>query len=303
MALVNLDKTTLGGYMTAMWKRQLGTTLDPSNGKWTETKPGGKPGGLVGRLTDTAATELILDKSQQSLVVEDSEVNSAIVDNTNGLLPESTVTLRYTHANSTTTTHSTTSGWKLGVKVGFEFEAGLVFEKAKTSVEVNFEGYHSWTDSTSTTESKSIEFSQEVPVRNVPKGRVYKAVLVAQTHSITIPYRALISVSGQTETWFAKQVKKHYCWISDAGTAFARIAEWGLAGAESHMYGRHPKRPSVGVITQSGSIAAKTVHLKAQVYDVTDVYEQADIPAISLSVGTELPSGKLIEVIDFDDAN
>src|SRR5262249_16064130 len=65
MSLQFLDKTVIGSYLQAMWKRDLNTGKDPANGKWFENGANNDHVGLYGGLTDNAATQLAFNESQK----------------------------------------------------------------------------------------------------------------------------------------------------------------------------------------------------------------------------------------------
>jgi hypothetical protein len=301
MALTHLDKKILGKYLSDMWKRELCTGRDPANGKWYENGANNDKAGLYGALTDNASTELLFDESQKAYTPESIVCDTATLDNRNGLAPQSTVELAYTYANATTTTHSTTNSIKVGVGFEIKAKASIFGIGGEATSKINFEYTHSWTDSRSENVSQSHTFKQSVPI-NVPSGRVYQVVLTAKSQQLTVPYRALIYVDGITETWFEGRVKGHYNWSLGAGLAFSKIAQWGLAGSESNSYGRDPKQPYRGVITQHGQVtAAQTADFVAKVYDITDTYKDERAPRLlRIAPRESMPiSGVLVEEITF----
>ena len=83
-----------------------------------------------------------------------------------------------------------------------------------------------------------------------------------------IQYSVLISVSGNTETWFDKPIKGHYNWIMSASEAFEKICEQKLAGDDSSSFSKK------GVI-QAGTVRVKHVtDFRVEVDDITDNYPQ-----------------------------
>lgn len=303
MALTYLDKKVIGTYLSDVWKQELGTGKDPANGKWYEDGANHHHIGLYGGLTDTASTELIFDESQKAYTPEKIVCDTAILDNRNGLAPQSTVELSYTYGNSTTTTHSTTNSIKVGVGFEFKAKATIFGIGGEATTKLSFEYTHSWTKSKSESETESHTFKQSVPI-NVPTGKVYQVVLMAKSQKLTVPYRALIYVDGITETWFEDRVKGHYNWSMRAGDAFAKIGQWGKAGPESHSYGRDPNRSSRGVITQQGQVTAQqTADFVGKVYDITDSYEDERAPRLARvspieSASISIP-GNLVQEIPF----
>ena len=172
---------------------------------------------------------------------------------------------------------------------------------ADITTKMSFEYTHSWTDSTSESETRSYTFRQSAPI-TVPAGKVYKVVLTAKSQKLTVPYRALIYVDGVTETWFEDRVKGHNNWSLRAGEAFEKIGQWGKAGAESHSYGRDPQKFWQGVITQYGKVTAQqTANFVAQVYDITASFKDEQEPGVMrlLSVESAPVAGKLVHEIPF----
>jgi hypothetical protein len=301
MTLTHLDKKVIGSYLSAVWKQELGTGKDPANGKWYEDGADHRGIGLYGALTDTALTELIFEESQKAYTPEIVVCDTATLDNRNGLAPQSTVELSYTYANSTTTSHSTTNSIKVGVGFEFKAKATLFGIGGEATTKLSFEYTHSWTDSTSESETHSYTFKQSVPI-TVPAGRVYQVILSAKSQKLTVPYRALIYVDGTTETWFEDRVKGHYNWSMSIGDAFAKIGQWGKAGAESHCYGRDPTNYGRGVITQYGKVTAQqTANFVAQVYDITASFKDERAPGLMrvFSVESAPVAGKLVHEIPF----
>jgi hypothetical protein len=301
MALTHLDKKVIGTYLSDVWKQELGTAKDPANRRWYEDGANHSGIGLYGGLTDTASTELIFDESQKAFTPESVVCDAATVDNRNGLAPQSTVELSHMYGNTTTTTHSTTNSIKAGVGLEFKAKATIFGIGGEAATKISFEYTHSWTDSTSVSETESHTFKQSVPI-NVPSGKVYQVVLTAKSQKLTVPYRALIYVHGMTETWFEGRVNGHYNWSMSAGEAFEKIGQWGKAGPESFSYGRDPKNGSRGVITQQGKVTAQqTADFVAQVYDITDSFKDERAPrrARVSAIGSAPMSGKLVQEIPF----
>ena len=266
MSLQFLDKTMIGSYLTAMWKKQLSTHADPANGKWLEDGANHDRHGLYGGLTDSAATQLQLDESSKQYIPEQVVCDDATLDNLNGLAPSSTVTLSYQYANSASTSHSTTDSIKVGVGVEVKASATLFGVGAEVTTKFSFEYTHSWSSSATESTSRAFTFSQSVPV-NVPAGKVYKVVLTAMSQKLIVPYTATIAVHGVTETWFEDRVKGHYNHTMSAARAFANIGEWGLAGAQSASY-------SAAGVSQRGTVtASQTTQFVAKIYDITATYK------------------------------
>ena len=304
MALQFLDKQLIGSYLIAMWKRDLNTGEDASNGQWYENGANNDNIGLYGGLSDNAATTLNFDESQKSYLPEAIVCNSATVDNSNGLAPTSTVNLSYNYTKSSATTHSTTDSIKVGVGVDIKASATFFGIGADVTTKFTFDYTHTWGTSTTESESNSYTFSQSVPI-TVPSGKIYQVVLTATSQKLVVPYTATVAISGRTETWFEDRVNDHYNWMMDAGTAFSNIGQWGDAGNDSSSYS------SAGV-TQRGTVTAQqTTQFVAKVYDVTasagTPSAQVSRMAIDLSAGASdaaatIPvNGVLVQEIPFAD--
>jgi hypothetical protein len=297
-----LDKKIIGGYVAEVWKKELNTGKDPANGRWYENGAQAGHLGLYGGLTDNASTELIFDEAQKNYYPECVVCDTATLDNRNGLAPQSTVELHHSYSNSTTTTHSTTNSLKVGVAEEIKAKVTLFGIGAESTTKFSFEYTHSWSDSTSVNESNTYTFKQGVTI-NTPAGKVYKAVLTARSQQLSVPYRAMIYVTGITETWFEDRVAGHYNWQMSAGDAFEKIARWGLAGSESHCYGRDPKDPCAGTIAQNGRVTARqTSDFVAKIYDITDTYEDETEQGMlkTCSVHAHPLMARLVMEIPFD---
>jgi hypothetical protein len=81
-------------------------------------------------------------------------------------------------------------------------------------------------------------------------------VLRASAQQLVVPYKAIVYVSGMTETWFEDRINGHYNWMMDAGSTFNLINQYGSAGGDSHAYGRDPSSGR-GTVTLTGSVTAQ----------------------------------------------
>lgn len=301
MALQFLDKSTIGSYLSAMWQKDLNTGEDPANGQWYENGANGDGIGLYGGLTDNAATQLQFDESSKQYIPQAVVCDSATLDNTNGLAPNSTVQLSYQYSNSSSTTHSTTDSIKVGIGVDIKASATFFGVGVDVTTKFSFDYTHAWGTSTTETESNTYTFSQSVPI-TVPTGKVYQVVLTAMSQKLIIPYTATVAISGSTETWFEDRINGHYNWNMDGGSAFQLIGQWGLAGTNSPSYS------SAGV-TQNGTVTAQqTTQFVAKVYDITASQgNQAGLlrySPVAEDGSSEAPvNGNLVEEIPFPDAD
>lgn len=284
MSLTFLDKATISSYLQKMWQKDLNTTEDPANGQWYENGANNDNIGLYGGLTDNAATQLQFNEAQKQYIPEAVVCDTATLDNRNGLAPSTTVQLSYSYAKSSSTTHSTTDSIKVGVGVDIKASATIFGVGADVTTKFSFEYTHSWGTSTTETETNTYTFSQSVPV-TVPEGKVYQVVLTALSQKLVIPYTATVAISGTTETWFEDRINGHYNWMLDAGTAFADIGQWGLAGSDSTSY-------SAAGVTQSGTVTAQqTTQFVAQVYDITATYQPNSVAPAIARAATIAPNG------------
>lgn len=298
MPLVFLDKATIQPMLQAYWKRKLSTGEDPANGRWFESGAGhpSGPGGLYGALKDNAQTDLHFDKSQQKFTPEDVLCTNAIVDNLNGLTPNSTVTLQYAYTNSVAVNHTTSDSIKVGFGLDIKGKIDFLIAEGEATAKFSLDYTHSWSDSTTNTTTKTYTFSQSVPV-TVPAGKVYEVVLTSSSQELVVPYTATIGISGHTETWFEDRVKGHYNWKEPAGEAFQKIGEWGLAGAQSSQY-------TAAGVTQSGTVRAiQHANFKAHVYDITDKHHGGVAAAalMTASVSAATPRAVPVYSVNFND--
>jgi hypothetical protein len=269
MPLQFFDRRLIGGYVVDAWQKHFNTEMDPADGQWFTNGPGNN-GGLYGKLTDTLASELVFDQSKRVFMPNQKVASTWTIDNRDGFTPEQTVTLTYSYQDSTTSTHATTNGLKVGV--GFDIKAKAEFfgAGAETTTKFSTEYTYSWTDTNSTAKTETKTFSQVVPVRNVPKGKVYQLVLLCNEDKLKIPYHADIYLSGSSSACFANPVNGQKIWTVDAGTLCEWINEFGSAGEESYKYGRNPDNPQQGMISLLGNLTAtQTLNFMARTSDIT----------------------------------
>lgn len=284
MALQFLDKRLIGQYIVDAWQNALDTELDPADGQWYTNGPNNSRLGLYGGLTDTLASELTFDESKKIFTPHQVVAATAIVDNRNGLTPSSTVTLSYTYSDSLSSSHSTTNALKVGIGLDIQGKTDFFGVGGSVTTKFSFEYSYSWTDATTKTVTETKTFSQAVPVQ-VPKGSVYQARLFCNKDELTIPYRALIYLSGQSESCFASPVNGQKIWRVNAGELCAWINRYGSAESESYKYGRDPQDLSRGVIALQGTLTAtQTTNFTAGSYDVTDSFKVTQSPSVDRTI-------------------
>lgn len=297
MALQYFDRKVVCATIVDAWQSHFNTEADPADGQWFTNGPNNN-GGLFGQLTDTLASELIFDESQKIFTPNQVSAATAVVDNRNGLTPEQTVTLSYSYQDSTSSTHSTTNSLKASIGVEIKGKASLAVVGAEVSYKFGFEYGYSWTDATTTSSSETKSFSQAVPVKGVPKGRVYQVVLSCNKNTLKVPYRADVVLSGTTSACFERPVNGQSIWTVDAGTLCEWINQYGSAGGESYKYRRNPNNSSQGLLSLLGTMTAtQTMNFRAATYDITDSFTGPQSPSLirSATAGAVVaPSGKLI---------
>jgi hypothetical protein len=281
MSLQFLDKRLVGAYIVDAWQNHFNTEQDPADGQWFTNGPGNN-GGLYGMLTDTLATELVFRENESKFTPNKVAAATGTANNLNGLTPEQTVNLTYSYQDTTSTTHSTTQSLKLGYGVDFKFTATFLGVGGDTTVKFTSEYSFSWTDATTVSKSETKTFQQSVPVRNIPKGKVYQVVLMCDKAELKVPFEANVYLSGKTTANFGSEVNGQKVWTVDAGTLCAWINQFGSAGDESYRYGRDPKKPEQGLIQLLGTLTAtQTVNFTAMTIDITDSYSPTAQPPLN----------------------
>jgi hypothetical protein len=267
MSLNYLDTSKIQQYLTTMWQKNLSTSEDPANGQWYTNGANGDGIGLYGGLSDSIESQVQFDESSKSSTAALAVVvDTATVDNTNGLSPNSTATLTYQHSVSTQTSHTTTNSITATAGASIKGNATILGTGVEATVSFSFSYTHSWQDTTSTTTTDTTTFSQSVPM-TVPTGKIYMAELTADAQQLTVPYTAAILVSGTTETWFADRINGHYNWNMNAASAFQNIGSSGAAGADSQYY---TSMNGQGAVIQNGTmVVSQSVNFKVKIYDIT----------------------------------
>ncbi len=299
MALQSLNVQTVAPYIASAWKQHLNTNKDPANGRWYTNGANGDGIGLYGGLSDAVPNGLVFDESALTYLPKQIVAASSIVNNMNGLTPQSTLQLSYTHTDSTTTSHTITNSVQVGVGLDIKGKADFIVVGAEATVKFSLAYTFSYASTTSTTSSEAQTFSQSLPI-TVPSGRIYKGVLLATVQSIQVPYTATITVKGSSETWFEDRVQGHYNWMCDPGTLFGWISQFGTAGSDSSLY-RNLGNGQGGVTVSGVLNSQQTADFQAQVYDITES-AKGDLkratgrsPAASEVGESAVPEGELVE--------
>jgi hypothetical protein len=268
MALQFIDKSQAVAWIIDAWQKELGTEMDPADGRWFTNGPGNTRTGLFGGLTDTLATELIFEESSKIFTPHQKAAVGGTVDNRNGLTPKQTLQLLYKYSSATTSTHATSSSIKTGISEQIGVSVKFVESKTTFSVEYTY----SWNDSWSEQKGEEISETASIPVE-VPRGRVYQVRLLFNTDILTIPYRALVYLSGKSEANFPGPVRGKKHWDVDAGKLCMWINQYGSAGEQSAQFGADRKKPDKGYFALRGTVTAtNTGNFVAQTVDITDSY-------------------------------
>jgi hypothetical protein len=266
LALTILDQNKVGSVLTAMWKKHLGTSKDPANGKWYTDGANHDGRGLYGGLTDIIDQNATFDEANKKYTPTQRLAASSVVDNRNGLVGNTTVTLAYQYTDTVSTTHTTSNSVKVGVGVDFKAKAEIFGIGGEATTKFSLDYTYTSTDASTSTQTRSQTVTQNVAV-NVPAGKVYKAVLVATSQQLDIPYKVNVRVSGITETWFEDRVNGHYNWMMDIGSAFA------FAGDPSYQSAGNGQGIAVAM---SGTLTAQqSTDFVVEIWDITSQYNKA----------------------------
>jgi hypothetical protein len=280
MALQYFDRRLVGAFIVDAWQQHFNTEMDPADGQWFTNGPGNN-GGLYGKLTDTLASELIFDESKRVFTPNQVAASTGIADNRNGLTPEQTVTLTYAYQDSTSSTHSTSNSIKVATGVDIKADAAFLGTGGGVTYKFSTEYTYSWSDATTVAKSETKTFQQQIPVRQIPKGKVYQVVLMCNKDQLRIPYQANIYLSGTSSACFANPVNGQKIWTIDAGTLCEWINQFGSAGDESYKYGRDPNNPSQGICFLQGNLTAtQTANFLARTFDITDLFTGSQPPSL-----------------------
>lgn len=263
MSLTILDQNQIASTLSDMWKKHLGTDKDPANGQWYTDGANHDGVGLYGGLTDTIDQSATFDEANKKFTPTQRLAASSVVDNRNGLVGNTTVTLSYQYTDSVSTTHTVSNSVKVGIGLEFKAKAEIFGIGGEATTKFSLDYTYTSSDASSSTQTRSQTVSQNVAV-NVPAGKVYKAVLVGSSQQLDIPYTVNVRVSGTTETWFEDRVNDHYNWLMDIGSAF------GLAG--NPLYTNAGNGQGVAVAMKGTLTAQQSTDFSVEIWDVTAQY-------------------------------
>jgi hypothetical protein len=185
-------------------------------GQWFSDDPAGN-GGLFGNLTDELAPALTFEPAARTFGVHKMAVATGLVDNRNGLSSFATVNLSHTCRDSVTTSHLVSKLVRTGLPVLIKDKLGPDVFGNDFDVTFAADYTHSWADATAVTDSAPRSVNLAVPVRNVPKGRVYQVMLVANRHMMSVPYRADIILKGMHDRPFRRPDRRRAGLAGDGG--------------------------------------------------------------------------------------
>ena len=272
MALQFIDKSQMVSWIIDAWQNELDTEMDPADGKWFTNGPGNSRVGLFGGLSDRLADELIFEETSKIFTPHQKSVDTAIVDNRNGLNPKSTVTLTYKYSDITTSTHGTSKAVKSGISEAIKVSASFSGIGVESTTTFSFDFTYSWSESNCKQKGEEHSFSQSVDVKP-PEGKVYQVLLMCNIDHLTVPYRALVRIMGKSEANFPGPVRGKKHWEIDAGTLCAWINKHGSAGDQSRRLGANPDEPGEGFFALEGTMTGtNTTNFTAVVKDITDSF-------------------------------
>lgn len=280
MTIKFLHGVRLGPIIVDAWQKHLDTRKDPAAGHLFSDDAAAN-GGLFGNLTDELAQTLVFEPAARTFGVHRMAVATGLVDNRSGKSPLATFNLSHTCRDSVTTSHLVSKLVRTGLPVLIEDRLGPDVFGSDFDVSFAADYVHSWADATAVTDSAPRSVNVAVPVRNVPKGRVYQYQLVANRQMMSVPYRADIILSGMTTARFSSPVGGERVWHASAGDLCEWINRHDCAGDDSWFFSRDPLDPARGRISLQGMLrAVRNVNFSVQMLDVTEEYGPAWIKAV-----------------------
>ncbi len=290
MTINFLHRHRLGAIVFDAWQKHLETRKDPAAGQWFSDDPAGN-GGLFGNLTDELAPALTFEPAARTFGVHKMAVATGLVDNRNGQSSGATVDLSHTCRDSVTTSHLVSKLVRTGLPVLIKDKLGPDVFGNDFDVTFAADYVHSWADATAVTDSAPRSVNLAVPVRNVPKGRVYQVMLVANRHMHSVPYRADIILKGMTTAHFADRIAGERIWRASAGDLCEWVNRHDSAGDDSWFFSRDPLDPTQGRVSLQGMLrAVRYMNFAVQMVDVTEDFdptwiEEAPAPMLKVVSG------------------
>lgn len=301
MTINFLHRHRLGAIVFDAWQKHLETRKDPAAGQWFSDDPAGN-GGLFGNLTDELAPALTFEPAARTFGVHKMAVATGLVDNRNGQSCGATVDLSHTCRDSVTTSHLVSKLVRTGLPVLIKDKLGPDVFGNDFDVTFAADYVHSWADATAVTDSAPRSVNLAVPVRNVPKGRVYQVMLVANRHMHSVPYRADIILKGMTTAHFADRIGGERIWRASAGDLCEWVNRHDSAGDDSWFFSRDPLDPTQGRVSLQGMLrAVRYMNFAVQMVDVTEDFDPAwveEAPAPMLKV---VSGGRVVDEVLVDE--
>lgn len=260
MAISIINANDLLSAVMDAWNAHLGAEeMDPtSGGKWVLNGPNNN-GGLLGKITDKLAESLEFDLSQMQPKVNNRKevaINGTCVNNTDTEAKQ-TATIDRTYSNSATTSTTETSTLTTGISVAVKGEASVpLLAKGEITTTISIAYAHSWSKTSSKTESKSTKAATSV-MMTVPPGEVYQTVLTYDEVELEVPYKAYVYLEGKSVANYSASIKGSNMHEATAGDICEWINKHKTAGENSKFFGRDPKDPSRGLIYTEGKLKAE----------------------------------------------
>jgi hypothetical protein len=260
--------------------------------------------------TDSLPTGVTFNTDPPGCQYTNSQIvaaESAVVCNKDGLMDGYTdVGLNYQYTTSQSESHSVTQSTAVGAKFSFEVNQVVTKETAEFSINFTF----SSTDTTTQTVTQSENFNVTMQVWP-PTGKIYKAQLLCEQQTITIPYTVEILVTGMTSADFALPTGDPSAGTvnmnsnmnagtvntnpnpnpnnegpATAGQAFGWIKTYKCAGSDDSAYSDNGN--NVGAVTLTGTVTINQyANFVTNIVDATnDADAIAECEAMSPSAST-----------------
>ena len=297
MTINFLHRHRLGAIVFDAWQKHLETRKDPAAGQWFSDDPAGN-GGLFGNLSDELAPALTFEPAARTFGVHKMAVATGLVDNRKGQSSFATVDLSHTCRDSVTTSHLVSKLVRTGLPVLIQNKLGPEVFGNDFDVSFAADYVHSWADATAVTDSAPRSFNLAVPVRDVPKGRVYQVMLVANRQMMSVPYRADIILKGMTTAHFANRINGERIWRATAGDLCEWVNRHDSAGDDSWFFSRDPLDPRQGRVSLQGMLpAVRNVNFSVQMLDVTEDFDPAWVEKAPAPMLRAVSNGRVVNEV------
>ena len=301
MTINFLHRPRLGAIVVDAWQKRFETRKDPAAGQWFSDDPAGN-GGLFGNLTDELAPALAFDPAARTFGVHKMAVATGLVDNRNGQSAFATVDLSHTCRDSVTTSHLVSKLVRTGLPVLIKDKLGPDVFGHDFDVTFAADYVHSWADATAVTDAAPRSVNLAVPVRNVPKGRVYQVMLLAHRQMSSVPYRADIILKGMTTAHFAHRVEGERVWRATAGDLCEWVNRHDSAGDDSWFFSRDPLDPTQGRVSLHGMLrAVRYMNFSVQMIDVTEDFDPDLVESAYTPMLKAVSEGRVVDEVLVDE--